>query len=101
MIIIGETGNLVLLQNCIDVFVIHIDKNIDKDEKGNSVVKKVNQWCVCCTTLLEKNLKLGTYSTEEQAERHKKEILNILALSQPIYTMPEDEGTKENKQQEE
>lgn len=100
MIVVGETGNLVLLQNCVDVFVVHIEKNIDKDENGNQIVKKVNQWCVCATTLMEKTLKLATYSTQEQAEKYKADILNILELSQPSYTMPKDEETKENKQQE-
>lgn len=88
MIVVGETGNLVLLQNCVDVFVACIEKKVDENEK-------VEQWCVCVTTLMEKHLKLATYSTEEQAERHKDEILNILGVSQPIYTMPKDEGVKE------
>lgn len=104
MIVVGETGNAVFLQNCVDIFVVHIQKNIDKDKNGNQIVKKVDFWCVCATTLMEKNLKLATYSTQEQAEKCKEEILSILEMAQPVYRMPKDntagEETKVNKTQE-
>lgn len=104
MIVVGETGNVVLLQNCVDIFVAHIQKNIEKDENNNQIVKKVDFWCVCATTLMEKNLKLATYSTQEQAEKYKEEILSILEMAQPVYRMPIDNTsggeTKANKTQE-
>ncbi len=75
-------SGLINFNNCTDMYIAHIKKNKDENNK----VKEIEKWCLVVKTLNNEQLEIGRFDSESKAKEELMTIKNMLSA----YIIPKE-----------
>lgn len=75
-------SSLINFDNCTDIYIAHIKKNKDENNK----VEEIEKWCLVVKTTNNEQLELGRFNTETKAKEELIKIKDMLSA----YTIPKN-----------